>query len=184
MIVMMVVGYERALVHFSHLQAGRRTSIGMASIERLIVAVVNLKVAIAASGDNLFVCDHAATCDPHAHQDDNAKQGDDDAHNFLPVEQVVTAICRLPAAKLFGAEIPCCLGRTDALEAAFQVDACPPIAAWVLVQTLVDVMCAVGSGEATTLAEGASSSFLTHSPVLTGVGVAVGSILATLTTQL
>ena len=78
----------------------------------------------------------------------------------------------------------CCLGRTDALEAALQVDTCPPIAAWVLVQTLVDIVCAVGPGEATTLAEGAPSSFLAHAPVLTGVGVAVSPILATLTTQL
>ena len=76
----------------------------MPSIERLVVAVVHLEVAVAV-GDNLFVGDNAAASHPHAHQDHNAKQGDDDAHNFLPVEQVVTAINRLPAAKLLGAEV-------------------------------------------------------------------------------
>ena len=73
--------------------------------------------------------------------------------------------------------------RTYAFEPALEVDTCAPIAARVLVQTLVYVMSAVSSSEATALADGTSRSFLAHAPILAGVGVAVSSVLATFSAQ-
>ena len=70
-----------------------------------VVDLLEVAAAIAGAADSLFVRDNAAAGNPHAHQNDDAKQGDDDAHNFLPIEQVVTAVHRLPTAQLFSAEI-------------------------------------------------------------------------------
>ena len=78
----------------------------------------------------------------------------------------------------------CGLWRTDALEPAFCVDAGSAIATGILVQALVDVMSTMSSSKATTLAYGATGPFLTHAPVLTGVGVAVCTVLTPLATQL
>ena len=71
-----------------------------------VVDLLEVAAAVAGGGsDSLFVRDNAAAGNPHANQNDDAKQGDDDAHNFLPIEQVVTAVHRLPTAQLFSAEI-------------------------------------------------------------------------------
>ena len=73
-----------------------------------VVDLLEVAAAAAVAGggsDSLFVRDNSAAGNPHANQNDDSKQGDDDAHNFLPIEQVVTAVHRLPTAQLFSAEI-------------------------------------------------------------------------------
>ena len=50
-------------------------------------------------------------------------------------------------------------------------------------QALIDVDGAVGSSEASTLANGSSGSFLTHPAVVTGIGVAEAAIVTSLSAQ-